>query len=171
MLDRVLGAALLEPETYEEAATGETVWGESLRGQALTIVLVTSLAAGIGVMGAGLNGLVAGTLAGLLGWALCAIGSFWMATKKYEVPRTAGVWGATWRGLALASTPRLFLVFTVIPGIGFLVGLAVHSWVLITSFFALRSSLDLDVRAATVTALSGWVPMLLVWAIVFLLAL
>jgi hypothetical protein len=171
MLDRVLGAALLEPETYEEAAAGESVWGESLRGQAVLVVLVTSLAAGIGLISAGLDGLIAGTLGGLLGWALCAVGAFWMATKRYDVPRTAGMWGSTWRVLALASVPRVFLAFTLIPGIGFLVGLAVYSWVLITSFFALRLTLDLEVRPATVTALSGWVPMLLVWAVVFLLAL
>lgn len=165
MWDRVVGAALLEPETYEEAA-----FADSLRGQALLIVFASSLAAGIGMIAAGLNGLVAGTLAGLLGWALAAFGSFWMATKRYEVPRTPGVWGSTWRVLALASAPRLFLVFTFIPGIGFLVGLAVHAWVLITSFFAIRSTLELDVPASTLTALSGWVPMLLMWAIVYLLA-
>ena len=165
MWDRVLGASLLEPETYEEAALAD-----SLRGQAALIVLVSSLAAGIGLIGAGLDGLVAGTLAGLFGWALAAIGSFWMATLRYDVPRTPGVWGSTWRVLALASAPRLFLIFTVIPGIGFLVGLAVHAWVLITGFFALRSSLDLDVPAASLTALTGWVPMLLVWSMVYLLA-
>jgi hypothetical protein len=47
---------------------------------------------------------------------------------------------------------------------------AVHSWVLITSFFAIRSTLELDVPASTLTALSGWLPMLLMWAIVYLLA-
>jgi hypothetical protein len=164
--DRVVGAALLEPEAYEEAAIGE-----SMRGQALLIVFASSLAAGIGMIGAGLNGLIAGTLAALLGWGLCALGSYRMATDRYDVPRTPGVWGSTWRVLALASAPRAFLVFTLIPGIGFLVGLAVYSWVLITGFFALRFSLDLSFRAGLVSALSGWVPMLLVWAIVFLIAL
>jgi hypothetical protein len=165
MWNRVLGAALLEPETYEEAA-----FADSMRGQALLIVFVSSLAAGVGMIAGGLNDLFVGMLAGLFGWGLATFGSFWMATQRYNVPRTPGVWGSTWRVLAMASAPRLFLVFTIIPGIGLLVGLAVHGWALITGFFALRSTLELDVPAASLTALTGWVPMLIVWAMVYLLA-
>jgi hypothetical protein len=165
MWDRVLGAALLEPETYAEAA-----FADSLRAQAILIVVASSLAAGIGMISGGLDGLLMGTMAGLFGWALGAFGAFWMATQRYAVPRTPGIWGSTWRVLALASTPRFFLVFTLVPGIGFLVGLAVYSWALITGFYAIRSTLELDVPASSLTALTGWVPMTLVWAIIYLLA-
>ena len=160
ILDRMIGAALLEPETYEEAALASSVWM-----QAALVVVVTSVAAGLGNLGGGLTGFVLGFLGALLGWGACAFASYWTATKKFGVPRTESTLGATVRGLGFASTPRLFLVFTFIPGIGFLIGLAVHTWTLLTIGFAVRPALDLDTRPAIMVALAGWLPMLIVWAL------
>ena len=160
ILDRMLGAALLEPETYEEAALASSVWM-----QAALVVIVTSVAAGVGNLGGGLTGFVIAFLGGLLGWGSCAFASYWTATKKFGVPRTESTLGATVRGLGFASTPRLFLVFTFIPSVGFLIGLAVHAWTLITIGFAVRPALDLDTRPSVTVALAGWLPMLLVWAL------
>ncbi len=158
--DRMLGAALLEPEIYEEAALVPSV-----RAQAVLVVIISSMAAGVGMVSAGPLGLLVGIIAGLVGWGLYAIVAYRTATKRFGVPRTSSVWGATWRTLALANSPRAFLVLTLVPGIGFLVGLAVHAWVLITTVFALRSAMDLDARPAVITAVAGWLPMLVVWAL------
>ncbi len=57
IIDRMLGAALLEAETYQEAAVAP-----SLRNQAVLVVAITALAAGVGNLGGGLTGLL---LAGL----------------------------------------------------------------------------------------------------------
>ena len=161
ILDRMLGAALLEPETYEEAALVSSVWT-----QAALVVVVSSAAAGVGFLRGGLTALVLGFLAAILGWGLGALSAYWVATRKFGVPRTETTWSATLRGLGFASTPRLFLAFTFLPTIGFLVGLAVHAWTLITIGFAVRPALDLEeVRPAILVALAGWLPMLLVWAL------
>src|SRR3990172_1855536 len=136
ILDRILGAALLEPETYEEAALASSGWT-----QAALVVVVSSVAAGVGNLGGGLTGVVLGFLAPLLCSAL------------------------------FPSTPRLFLAFTFLPAIGFLVGLAVHAWTLITIGFAVRPALDLEeVRPAILVALAGWLPMVLVWALAAIVA-
>jgi len=156
----MLGAALLEAETYQEAALVP-----STRAQAALIVVISALAAGLGSLSGGFTGLVLGSLAAVLGWGLCCFAVSWAATNCFGVPRTAATWGATWRTLALASSPRVFLVLTFIPAIGFLVGLAVHAWVLITTVFAVRLALDLETRPAIATALIGLLPMLLVWAL------
>ena len=110
IIDRMVGAALLEPEAYQETAM--------------------------------------------------------VPTNRFGVPRTAANWGATWRTLALASSPRVFLVLTFVPAVGFLVGLAVYAWVLITTVLAVREALDLKIRPAIATALIGLLPMLLLWALV-----
>src|SRR3990170_2878461 len=157
----MLGAALLESETYEEAAIAS-----SPSTQAALVVVITSLAAGVGNLGGGLTGFVLGFLGALLGWGLCAFSAYWVATRKFGVPRTDTTWSATLRGLGFASTPRLFLAFTFLPTVGFLVGLAVHAWTLITIGFAVRPALDLEeARPAILVALAGWLPMLLVWAL------
>ena len=155
----MMGAALLESETYEEAALASSVWPH-----AAAVVVVTSVAAGVGNLGGGLTGFVLGFLAALLGWGLCAFSAYWVATRKFGVPRTETTWSATLRGLGFASTPRLFLAFTFLPAIGFLLGLAVHAWTLVTIGFAVKPALDLEeVRPAILIPLAGWLPMLLVW--------
>jgi hypothetical protein len=159
--DWMLGAALLEPEIYEEAALVRSV-----RTQAVLVVIMSSMAAGVGMVSAGAIGLVLGCIAGLVGWGMYAFVAFRTATERFGVPRTSTVWGATWRTLALANSPRVFLILTLVPGIGFLIGVAVHSWVLIATVFAVRSAMDLDARPAVVTAVAGWLPMLALWALV-----
>lgn len=162
--DRMLGAALLEAETYDEAAVVP-----ALKGQALLVVIITSVAAGVGGLGGGLSGFLVGTFGGLVSWALYAIAVYWTAHKRFGVPRTADGWASTWRTLALASAPRVFLVFTFLPAIGILVGLAVHAWVLATTVFAVKPALDLDNRPALIVAAAGTATMLLVWSLFVLL--
>lgn len=164
LISRMLGAALLEPEPYQEAALTPSV-----KTQAVVVVIVSSIAVGLGSLGAGPVGLLLGAIAGLAGWGVYAFVAYRVAIARFQVPPGVTIWGSTWRVLALASTPRLFLVFTLVPGIGFLVGLAVHAWLLITTVSALRPALDLDTRPTVIVALSAWLPMFLLWALVWLL--
>lgn len=157
----MLGAALLEAGSYEEAALTA-----SARTHAAVIVIISALAAGLGSLGAGLTGLALGSVAALVGWGLYAFLTYWAATTRFGVSRSYTSWGAALRVLGLASSPRVFLVFTFVPDIGFLVGLAVHAWVLITTVFAVKLTLDLETRPAIAAAVAGWLPMLLVWALV-----
>jgi hypothetical protein len=160
----MLGAALLEAETYQEAAVAP-----SLRNQTVLVVAITALAAGVGNLGGGLTGLLLAGLAAVIGWGLFALVAYWVAIKRYGVPRTHNNLSATLRVLGLASTPRLFLLFAFIPGIGFLVGLAVHTWLLFTAVLALETALDMHRRPAIVTAVAGVLPMLLLWALAWAL--
>lgn len=164
IIDRMLGAALLEAETYQEAAVAP-----SLRNQAVLVVAITALAAGVGNLGGGLTGLLLAGLAALIGWGLFALVAYWVAIKRYGVPHTHNNLSATLRVLGLASTPRLFLLFTFIPGIGILVGLAVHTWLLFTAVLALEAALDMPRRPAIITAVSGSLPMFLLWTLAWAL--
>jgi hypothetical protein len=161
LIDRMMGAALLDGVAYQEMALIP-----STRVQAAVIVIVSAVAAGLGSLGAGMVGVVAGCLAGLAGWGVFAFVTYWMATTRFGMVRTVANWGATWRVLGIAVSPRVFLVFTLVPDIGFLIGLAVHAWVLITSIFAVKLALDMETRPAIVAVGTGWLPMLLVWALV-----
>lgn len=160
LIDRMVGAALLEPETYQLMALAP-----STKTHAALIVIISAAAAGLGSLGGGLLGLVVGSLAAVFGWGLYCYAVYWAATNGFGVPRSTAAWGATWRALALASSPRVFLVLTFVPAIGFLVGLAVHAWVLITTVFAVKLTLDMDTRRAVISAVIGLLPMLLVWAL------
>lgn len=161
LLDRMLGACLLESEIYDEASYDDT-----LKTQATLAVLVTAFAAGVGALWGGLAGFVFGALAALIGWVAYSFATYWVATEKFAVPKTAKNLNATFRSLGLASSPRAFLFLTLVPEVGFLVGLFVHAWVLITTVFAVRVALDLDLRSSILSSLGGWLPMLVIWALV-----
>lgn len=164
IIDRMLGAALLESDVYQEATLSP-----SIRTQAMLVVAATSLAAGIGSLDGGLSGLIAGMLIAFVGWIAFALGAYWVAIKRFAVPGTYANLTATLRVLGLASTPRFFLILTFIPGIGFLLGVAVHSWVLIAAVFGLRQALGIDTQPAIISAAAGTLPMLVLWALVAVL--
>ena len=82
--DRMVRAAKLDVDLYEEveADTGAT-------GQAMLVVVLSSLAAGIGSTGVGgLKGLLLGTLAALAGWYIWAFLTYFIGTKLLPEPQT-----------------------------------------------------------------------------------
>src|SRR5438094_9925009 len=66
LTERMLGAALLERTTYEEVERDRTA-----TAQALGVVVLSSVAAGIG-LGAGLRALIINTVASIVLWAIWA---------------------------------------------------------------------------------------------------
>ena len=64
--DRFIGAARLTSAIYEEVEADKTA-----TGQAMLVVALASVAAGIGLTGEG-TGLLVGTVAALFGWVIWA---------------------------------------------------------------------------------------------------
>ena len=81
-IERMLGAAKLDVHTYEEveADTGATA-------QALAVVVLSSIALGIGSIQAG-GGLLGGALAALVGWVVWASLVYLIGTKLLPEPQT-----------------------------------------------------------------------------------
>jgi len=52
--------------------------------------------------------------------------------------------------------PRALLVLAVLPGLGWVLELAVAVWVLAAAIVALRQALDFSTTRAVVTAVLGW---------------
>jgi hypothetical protein len=55
----------------------------------------------------------------------------------------------------------VLLVLGIIPGLGWILGSVVAIWVLITGIVAIRQALDFSTGKAIVTALLGWLAMLI----------
>ena len=80
MLDRIKGAALLDPDTYELVENNKRYLPE-----AIGIVVVTSIASGIGnsISGGGVDGFVAMLVSGLLMWVIWSAAAFYIGTKYF----------------------------------------------------------------------------------------
>ena len=151
--DRMIGAAKLNVHTYEEveADTGAT-------GQAMGVVLLSSLAAGIGFSSAGLGLFFAGSVAALIRWVAWAFLTYIIGTRLFPEPRTRADVGELMRTTGFAQAPGLLFVFGIIPVLGTLVRLVVPVWWLVAMVIAVRQALDYQSTGRAVgVVLTGWV--------------
>lgn len=156
-VDRMIGAARLDAHIYEEVEHDE-----SATGQAMAVVVMGALAAGVGALYGGIVGLVVGLVTALVGWAVYAGVAYWVGTNLFKGPHTSSTWGELLRTLGFASSPRLLLILTIIPFAGLLVGLVVLVWTLVTTVVAIRQALDFDTGRAIATAVVSWLVLLVV---------
>jgi hypothetical protein len=161
IVDRMIRAAKLEPQVYEEVEHDQ-----SATGQALLVVVLGAVAAGIGALYGGVVGLVVGIITALLGWAVYAFVVYWVGTNLLKGPQTEATWGQLLRTLGFASSPRVLLVLGIIPIVGVLVWLAVFVWWVIATVIAVRQALDFDTGRAIATAVISVVPTVVVMSIV-----
>ena len=166
-IDRMVGAAKLNVGVYEEveADTGAT-------GQAMGVVLLSSLAGGIGSVGLGAGGsggVVAGGIGALLGWVSWAFVTYLIGTRLLPEPQTRADLGELMRTLGFAQSPGLVRILGVIPVLGPLVLIVVSIWMLVAMVIAVRQALDYtNTLRAVGVCLVGWV-LSLVITIVFVL--
>jgi Yip1 domain len=157
LVARMIRAAQLDATLYEEVEADHRALG-----QATTVVILASLAAGVGSRGSGVpGGVVATTLAALLGWYIWAYLTYLIGTRWLPEPHTEADWGQLLRTIGFASAPGVLrVVGSVLPGPGWtgVVFLTVAVWMLVAMVIAVRQALD---YASTVRAV-GWVIYLVV---------
>lgn len=166
MLDRMIRAARLDRSLYEEVEADA-----SSMSQATAVVVLASLAGGIGTMGeAGTPGLVFGTILSLIGWYVWSFITYLVGTRLLAQPTTQADLGQLLRTIGFASAPGLLRVFGLVPGIGQMVMAVSALWSLAAMVVAVRQALDYDSTGrAIAVCLVGWVVQILIIAIPFLL--
>ena len=142
MLQRMIGAARLDVNTYEEVENDQNA-----TTQAMLVVIIVSIASGIAVLTTGGNfivNFVVGIVLGLAGWAIWAYITFLVGTKILNTPGTNASWGQLARTTAFAQTPGVLRVFGVIPYLGQLIILVSSIWMLVAMVIAVRQALDYE---------------------------
>ena len=136
--NRIIRAAMLDSNLYEEVEADK-----SAQGQAMTIVVLASIAAGIGLYKTGgFSGILTGTVASLIGWYVWAYLTYFIGTKFLPEPQTKADLGELLRTIGFASSPGLLRVFYFIPGVGVSVYLISSLWMLVAMIIAVRQALD-----------------------------
>src|SRR5262245_6386230 len=157
MIDRMKGAARLDIQTYEDVEHDGTA-----TGQAAGVVLMVALAQGIGAIGFGGRGLIGGILAALVGWLVWAGITYLIGDKLLGGTAT---WGELLRTIGFAQTPGVLHVLDIIPFLGGIIRFAVAIWVLIAGIIAIRQALDVSTGKAILTAVIGWLVIIIPLAI------
>lgn len=157
MTERMIGAAKLDVDIYEEVEHDE-----SATGQAAGVVAMAAVAQAIAGIGGGPGTIVGGLLAAFVGWAVWAGVTYLIGDKILGGTAT---WGELLRTLGFAQSPGLLIVLAVIPFFGGLVRLAVGIWILVAGFIGLRQALDLGNLKTFFTAVLGWLALVVPMAL------
>lgn len=164
MIERIIRAARLDPKLYEEVEADK-----SATGSAMLVVILGSLAAGLGsLLNAGPLGVAFVTMMALINWGLWAYMNYLIGARLLREPQTVADWGQLLRPMGFAYSPGLILVFLIVPVVPLqlfiqLVGLV---WVLAAMVVAVRQALDYrsTMRAVVVTVLGSFLSALVITA-------
>jgi hypothetical protein len=152
---RLLGAVSLDAAIYEEVEADR-----SATVQALVVVVLSSVAAGVG--GRGLGGaspanIVFLTVVTLLAWAAWALLTFQIGGRLMPEPQTRVDVGELLRTIGFSSAPGLLRVFGVLPGVTIPVFAITAVWMLAAMVVAVRQALDYTSTArAIAVCVIGW---------------
>ncbi len=162
--DRIIRAAKLDVHLYEEVEADK-----GARGQAMGVVILSSVAAGIGSIAiGGIGGILIGTISALIGWYIWAYLTYFIGTKILPEPQTKADHGELLRTIGFSSAPGLIRVLGIIPGLAGVVFLVASIWMLVAMVIAVRQALDYKstLRAVGVCAI-GWIIQAVIFALVF----
>jgi len=162
--DRMIRAAKLDVNLYEEVEADK----DAMR-QAMGVVVLASLAAGVGSIGTlGLGGILLGTLAALGGWYIWAWLTYFIGTRFLAEPQTEADLGQLLRTTGFSSSPGLIRVLGIIPGLGTVVFAVVSIWMLVAMVIAVRQALDYTstFRAVGVCVI-GWIIQTVILVLLF----
>jgi len=162
--DRMIRAAKFDVTLYEEVEADK-----SAMRQAMGVVVLSSLAAGLGSIGSlGLGGILLGAIAALGGWYIWAWLTYFIGTRFLAEPQTEADLGQLLRTTGFSSSPGLIRVLGIIPGSGTVVFAVASIWMLVTMVIAVRQALDYTstFRAVGVCVI-GWIIQTVILVLLF----
>ncbi len=167
LVDRAVRAAKLDATLYEEVEADEAALG-----QAMAVVVVSSVCAGIGSAGeGGILGLVLGAVGALIAWYIWAYLTYFIGTKLLPEPQTRANVGELLRTTGFSSSPGVLLLLGIIPGLMVVVFTVASIWMLVAMVVAVRQALDYTSTGRAVgVCLIGWLVRIAIFSIFAFLA-
>ncbi len=165
-IERIIRAAKLDSNLYEEveADKGALV-------QSMWVVVLSSIAAGIGTITQGGVGVILmGTIAALIGWYVWAYITYFIGTRFLPEPQTRATHGELLRTIGFSSSPGLIRILGIIPGLAGVIFLIAAIWMFVAMVIAVRQALDYTstLRAVGVCMI-GWIVQSLILVLLFTL--
>ena len=152
---RAIGAARLEVPVFEEIEADRAA-----TGQALIVVVASSLAAGIGLTSSLYNAPVLHrVMLALLLWVFWAISTYIVGVYLMPEPQTSTSVGELLRTIGFAASPGILRILGMVPGIGGFIYIVSTVWMLVAMVIAIRQALDYrsTARAVVVCVITGMI--------------
>jgi len=136
-INRIIRACKIDVSLYEEVEADK-----SATLQAASVVVLSSIAAGIGAISLGASNFLMAPLLSLVSWYIWAYLIYLIGAKLFPEPTTKSDHGEFLRTIGFSSAPGLIRVFGFIPDLMNIAFIAAAIWMLVAMVIAVRQALD-----------------------------
>ena len=138
-VSRIFRAIKIDVDLYEEVEKDEKA-----TLQAGIVVVLSSLAAGIGALQMGMSNFFLSPIMSLLSWYVWAYVIYFVGVKLFGDPKTKSNHGELLRTIGFSSAPGLIRVFGVTPELMTVTFIGSALWMLACMVVAVKSALDYE---------------------------
>ena len=138
-VNRMIRASKLDVSLYEEVEADK-----SATVQAAIVVVLSSLAAGVGAISLGASNFLMAPILSLISWYVWAYIIYFIGAKLFPEPTTKADHGQLLRTIGFSSAPGLIRVFGFTPELMSITFIGAAIWMLIAMIVAVRQALDYD---------------------------
>ena len=162
--NRIIRAAKLDADLYEEVEADRGAFG-----QAMAVVVLSSVAAGIGSLEkTGIGGILSVTISALIGWFIWSYLTYIIGTKILPTPETRADYGELLRTIGFSSSPGFIRILGIIPRLAGILFLIAGIWMLAAMVIAVRQALDYrSTWRAVGVCIIGWIIQAIVLGLFF----
>ena len=138
-INRIIRACKLDVNLYEEVEADK-----SATVQAALVVVLSSLAAGVGALSLGASSFLMAPILSLVSWYIWAYIIYIIGAKIFPEPNTKADHGELLRTIGFSSAPGLIRVFGFTPELMSITFIGAAIWMLIAMVIAVRQALDYE---------------------------
>jgi len=138
-LNRIFRAIKIDIDLFEEVEKDK-----SATIQAGAVVVLSSLAAGVGALQLGASNFLLAPVISLLSWYVLAYIIYFIGVKLFGGPKTKSNHGEILRTIGFSSAPGLIRVFGVTPDLMTVTFIGSQFWMLACMVVAVKAALDYD---------------------------
>jgi len=136
-VNRIIRACKLDVSLYEEVEADN-----SATLQAALVVILSSLAAGVGALSLGASNFLMAPLLSLISWYIWAYLIYFIGAKLFPEANTKADHGQLLRTIGFSSAPGLIRIFGFTPELMSITFIGGGIWMLIAMIIAVRQALD-----------------------------
>ena len=136
-INRIFRAIKIDLDLYEEVEADKKA-----TLQAGMVVVLSSLAAGIGAIQLGASNLILAPILSLLSWYVWAYIIYFIGAKLFPEPTTKADHGQLLRTIGFSSAPGLIRVFGFTPDLTSIIFIVASIWMLVAMVIAVKQALD-----------------------------
>ena len=136
-VNRIIRACKLDVSLYEEVEADKAA-----TIQAALVVVLSSLAAGVGAISLGASNFLMAPVLSLISWYIWAYLIYFIGAKLFPEPNTKADHGQLLRTIGFSSAPGLIRIFGFTPELMSITFLGAGVWMLVAMVIAVRQALD-----------------------------